>query len=210
MQNKKIVLFSIVGFVAVFVIAALLLQKGTASSGEKVDRNLLVKEYSYVKGNKEAKVEIVEFFDPACGTCAQFHFFMNDLLKDYEGKIKVVHRYAPFHQNSVYAVKMLEGAKEQGLYFETLEFMFKTQAQWIDGHIVNPRKLWSLLPNVKGLDMKELASSMENPDYDELIKQEIKDIETLNVTKTPTYFVNQEELKDFGSENLVKLIESKL
>ena len=52
------------------------------------------------KGPNDAKVTIVEFFDPACETCAIFHPFVNSLIEQHPGKVKVVMRYAPFHRGS--------------------------------------------------------------------------------------------------------------
>lgn len=210
MQNKKVVLISIIVTVALFVVGAIIFKNKSAENKSLASKEFLTKDYSYVKGNIDAKVEIVEFLDPACGTCAQFFFYVNDIMKKHDGKIKLVIRYAPFHQNSKYAVKILEASREQDLYLETLEFLFKTQNQWIDGHVVNVRKLWSMLSNIEGLDMKKLSSSVQNPMLDSLIEQDMKDVEALGISKTPTYYVNGEELKPFGYDNLVKLIESKL
>ena len=38
----------------------------------------------------------------------------------------------------------------------------------------------------------------------------MEDIEKLNIDKTPSYYVNGEPLKEFGWDNLVKLIDSHL
>ena len=47
---------------------------------------------SFTIGNVNAKVQLVEFFDPACETCAQFHPYVKDIMKQNEGKIKLVLR----------------------------------------------------------------------------------------------------------------------
>ena len=210
MQNKKLVFISLLVIGILFIAGVFYKNSQNKVIENVIDRDLLVKDYSIVKGDENASVEVVEFFDPACGTCAQFHFYLKDVVKKHKDDIKVVYRFAPFHLNSKYAVKMLLGANEQGVFVETLEYMFTNQRSWIDGHVVNTRKLWTLLSNVNGLDMKKLAASMENKEYDRIISSELESIEKLNVTKTPTYFVNGVELKNFGYENLVKLIESKI
>lgn len=213
MQNKKVVLISIIVLIGLFFAGGYFYKENKTEKLTKISKEqsaIFQRDYSIVIGPSDAKVQLVEFFDPACGTCAQFHFYVKDILKKNKDDIKLVLRYAPFHQNAVYAVKMLEGARAQNLFMPTLEFMFKTQAQWIDGHVVNPRKLWTLLPNVKGLDMEKLAKSMEDIMIDKIIEQDMKDVETLNIRKTPTYFVNGTKLEKFGLENLIKLIDSKL
>lgn len=213
MQNKKVVILSIVILISIFFIGGYFYKKNISESVKSVsnkDAKFLQRDYSVVIGPKDAKVTLVEFFDPACGTCAQFHFYVKDILNKYKENIKLVLRYAPFHPNSNYAVKMLEAAKEQNLFMPTLEFMLNTQNQWVDGHTVNPRKLWTLLPNVPGLDMTLMAKAMEKAEFDKIVEQDLSDARALNVRKTPSYFVNGIPLKVFGLDNLIKLIESEL
>jgi len=214
MQNKKVVLVSIVALLALFFVAGYIYKNKQSEQYENISKSealVFQRPYSIVVGNKDAKVQLVEFFDPACGTCAQFHPYVKEIMKENEGKIKLVLRYAPFHQNSNYAVKMLEGAREQGLFMDTLEFMFATQSYWIKHHVVQPKQLWALLANVKGLDMEKMAEFMNNnKTADERIAQDLKDAETLKADKTPSYFVNGKALQEFGLENLKKLINSEL
>lgn len=207
------VLFSLIGFIVVFFVAAYAYkynenQKYEALAKEKA--KLYEREYSFVMGNKDAKVQLVEFFDPACGTCAQFYPLVKQIMKEHEGKIKLVYRYAPFHQNSFYAVKMLEAAKEQGKFLEVLSFMFETQQYWIKNHVVQQNTLWRMLFNVQGIDMKKMADFMNNPELDARVEQDLKDAEALGATKTPSFFVNGKPLQTFGLEPLKELIQSEL
>lgn len=213
MQNKKALIIVLIVLVAIFFGASYFYKKNESAKLETMSKEkalLFQRDYSLVIGNKDAKVQLVEFFDPACGTCAQFHYYVKDILKENKGNVKLVLRYAPFHQNSIYAVKMLEGAKKQGLFMETLEFMFKTQDYWIKGHVVDANKLWSYLPNVKGLDMKKLSLSMEDKSIDAMIKQDLEDAKALNATKTPAYYVNGKPLQNFGLDSLKALIKEAL
>lgn len=213
MQNKKLVLISIIILIVIFVSGGVYYKNSQSEemiAMAKAQAQVFQRPYSLVIGNENAKVQLVEFFDPACETCAIFHPKIKELMKEKEGKIKLVLRYAPFHENSNYAVKMLEGAREQGLFMETLEFMFSTQKYWITGHSVDPQKLWSMLSNVEGLDYEKLNKFMNDPKADEIIRQDLADAETLKATKTPGYFVNGKPLQTFGWDNLVTLINSEL
>lgn len=213
MQNKKVVLVSIAVLIAIFMGAGYYYKNAQTEKSvalAKKEALLFERPHSLVIGKKEAKVQLVEFFDPACATCAQFHPYIKDLLKKNKDNVKLVLRYAPFHENSNYAVKMLEGAREQGLFMETLEFMFDNQKSWIEHHVVNPRKLWSMLANIKGLDMEKLGKFMNDPKADAIIKQDLEDAKKLGVTKTPGYIVNGKPLQQFGLKNLIDLVESEL
>ncbi len=213
MQNKKMVLFTVIGLIVLFVAGTFMYQANETKKYEELaaqKAKLFQRDYSIVIGNKDAKVQLVEFFDPACETCAQFHPYVKDIMKKNEGNIKLVLRYAPFHKGSDMAVKMLLAANEQGKFMDVLEFMFYTQRYWTQHHEVKPQILWRILPKVKGLDMEKMSKSMNNPEFDKIITQELADAKELGASKTPSYFVNGKPLQTFGLDNLVQLINSEL
>ena len=179
----------------------------TSMSKEKAE--LFERPYSWSVGNKDAKVHLVEFFDPACETCAQFHPLVKEIMKKNEGKIRLTLRYAPYHQGSDQVVKMLEAARKQGKFTQTLEMMFATQKYWASHHKPNPQILWQFLPKL-GLDIDKLVKDMKDPSMDKLIAQELADAKALGATKTPSYFVNGKPLQKFGYQHLKDLIYSEL
>jgi protein-disulfide isomerase len=208
MQNKKLVLVSVVVLVALFIGGSYFYKNSKPKN--TVDSSLLQRPNSVVLGNKDAKLQLVEFFDPACGTCALYYYHVEKILEEHRGKIKLVLRYAPFHKNSTYAVKMLEAAREQGFFNEVLKFMFDTQSYWVLNHEVQPQVLWKMLHSIKGLDMEKMAEFMNKPDGEKIIKQDLEDGEKLKVEQTPSYFVNGIPLEDFGLKPLKELINSQL
>jgi protein-disulfide isomerase len=168
-----------------------------------------VREHSPVYGNKEAKVTIVEFMDPACETCAVFSPLVKKIIAANPDKIKLVLRYAPFHAGADYFVKILEAAKKQGKYWETLDVMFKSQPHWASHSHPQPEKIWYFLGEA-GLDLGQIKKDMKDPEIEKLIEQDIADAKTLNVRKTPGFFVNGKPLETFGSEQLYQLIQSEI
>lgn len=165
----------------------------------------LVRAYSQSKGPADAKVVVVEFFDPGCETCRIFAGHIKDLIAQYPGKIRLVLRYTPFHRGSDTMVKILEAARRQGKYWETLEVMFETQPQWASHHQPQPEKIWQFLPKV-GLDIARLRGEMADPAIAEMIRQDVADATTLGVQKTPEFFVNGKPLPSFGLEQLKMLV----
>jgi protein-disulfide isomerase len=213
MKNKSLILVSVVVLLAIFFGGGYYYNKIQTQKSQALKKEqalLFERPYSIVIGKKDAKVQLVEFFDPACGTCAHFHPYIKDILKEYKDDIKLVLRYAPFHKNSDYAVKMLIAANEQGKFIEALELMFYTQQYWVQHHVVNPNILWNILDTADILDMEKLKLSMDDPKADEMIKQDLADAKTLGQSKTPGYIVNGKPLQEFGLENLLKLIKSEI
>lgn len=168
-----------------------------------------VRDYSPTLGSDDAKVYLVEFMDPACETCAAFSPLVKQMMKANPGKIKLVIRYAPFHDGAEYFVKILEAAKKQGKYWKTLEVMFKSQPHWASHNNPQPQKIWQFLQEA-GLDLEQIKKDMNDPAIVKIIEQDLTDAKTLNVRKTPGFFVNGKPLETFGSKQLYQLIQSEI
>ncbi len=175
----------------------------------KENASVFVREHSQTYGSEDAKVYLIEFMDPACETCAAFSPFVKQAVKANPGKIKLVLRYAPFHDGADYFVKILEAARKQGKYWETLDVMFKSQKYWASHHNPQPQKIWRFLPQA-GIDLEQIKKDMNDPAIAKLIEQDIADAKTLNVRKTPGFFVNGKPLQTFGRQQLKQLILSEI
>ncbi len=168
-----------------------------------------VRDHSPMLGSDDAKVYLVKFTDPACETCAAFSAFIKRGMAAYPGKIKLVIRYAPFHDGSVDIVKILEAAKRQGKFWETLEVLYKSQASWTRHHRVRLQEVWQFLPRA-GLDVERIRKDMADPEIAKIIEQDLADAKTLNVQKTPGFFVNGKPLEVFGYQQLSRLIQDEI
>jgi len=175
----------------------------------KENASTFVREHSQTLGSDDAKVYIVEFMDPACETCAAFSPFVRQIMNANPGKIKLVLRYAPFHDGADSFVKMLEAAKKQGKYWEALDIMYTSQPYWASHSNPQPQRIWHFLPKA-GLDVEQLKNDMADPAIVKIIEQDLADANTLNVHKTPGFFVNGKPLQTFGYQQLQQLIESEL
>jgi len=212
MGNKKYIIISIVVLAVLFVAGTSMYKENQAqkiATIAKENAKLFERDYSFKIGNPKAKVQLVEFFDPACGTCAQFHPYIKQIMKENKDNIRLVLRYAPFHKGSDDAVRMLEAARKQGKFMSTLELMFDSQQYWIKHHEANPEILWRIL-HESDLDMKRMAKDVLDPKTNDIINQDLEDAKKLNASKTPSYFVNTKPLQSFGLEQLKSLINKEL
>jgi protein-disulfide isomerase len=212
MKKQFIVFISIVSLILLFVLGVNLYKSQRAKNyGFLAQENAstFVRDYSQSLGSDDAKVYLVKFSDPACETCAAFHPFVKKLMAVNQGKIKLVIRYAPFHDGADYFVKILEAAKRQGKYWETLDIMYKTQRHWASHHNPQPQRIWQFLPSA-GLDLEKIRIDMNDPEIGKIIQQDLADAKTLNVRKTPGFFVNGKPLPSFGYEQLQELVESEM
>ncbi len=169
----------------------------------------LASEHAPMLGEPDAKVHIVEFLDPACETCAAFYPLVKNWMNQLPGQIRLSVRHVPFHKGADYAVQVLEASRKQGKYWETLETLLATQAQWTRNHIVVPEMIAPAIANV-GLDMERLDADMNSVDVMRNMEQDRKDAVFLKISKTPTYFVNGRALPSFGAQQLADLIREEL
>jgi protein-disulfide isomerase len=156
-------------------------------------------------GPADAPVHIVEFLDPACGTCALFYPMVKQWLKEAPDQLRLSIRHVPFHDGADYAVQVLEAARAQDLYWETLERLLATQNQWTQNHRVLQDRILPVLEGV-GLNMDRLETDLNNFDIKTRMDQDLKDAVTLKVSATPEYFVNGRPLPSFGQQQLLDLV----
>jgi protein-disulfide isomerase len=147
----------------------------------------------------------VEFFDPACETCRAFYPIVKNLMAQHPDALRLVVRYAPFHQGSDKIVKLLEASKLQGKYWDVLEMLLATQPQWADHGNPNLDIAFEAAAAV-GLDMPKALADAQTPAIDAVLKQDIEDLTALEVTKTPTFYVNGRVLPSFGEAQLKALV----
>jgi len=171
--------------------------------------DLLIRPYSLSLGPADAKVTIVEFFDPECEACRAFYPITKEILKEFDGKVRLVVRYMPFHKNSVYAASVLEAARKQGKYWEALEIMFARQPEWASHHEPKPELLVTYMKAI-GLDMETFTSSLQDSEHKSKIQQDQQDGTQLGITKTPTFFVNGKLLQNLGPEDFRMAIKNEL
>lgn len=199
-------------FVAIFVGTSYFYKKEQAQKYAQMAHSsdsVFVRDHSRILGSPDAKVTIVEFMDPACETCAVFSPLLKQVMAANPGRIKLVIRYAPFHDGADTFVKILEAASKQGKYWETLDAMFTSQAHWASHSNPQPERVWEFLPAV-GLDMSRLKTDMNDPEFARRISKDVADAATLNVRKTPGFFVNGRPLEPFSRQNLMNLINEEL
>lgn len=212
MKQKSIFIVTAI-ILAILFFAAIQIYQGQqaerAVQATAQNQQALVRFGSPTIGNPDAPVHIVEFLDPACETCSAFYPFVKKLMAAHPGKIRLSIRYAPFHQGSDQVVKLLEAARKQDKYWQTLEVLFSSQSGWTQHHVARIDLVWPYLEGI-GLDLERLKSDMGAPEIARLIEQDIADTKTLGVTKTPEFFVNGRPLPSFGYEPLQKLVEDAL
>ena len=212
-MNKKWIVISTAAAVAVAFIAGVMVfrDRSTVAVTQAVQNNneALVRAHSPVYGNPDARVTIVEFFDPACETCRIFYPIVKRMVNSSFGQVRLVVRYAPLHKGSDTAIKILEAARKQDKYWEVVENAFASQPQWAAHGNPQPELLWDVI-KATGLDVAKARSDAASPEIEQLLRQDLADMMALKVDKTPGFFVNGRLLEVFGDEQLKYLVQEEV
>lgn len=212
MKQRTLFIVALGGLLLAFIVGTLLYtaQKGNQSAQlADANRPALLRMHSPTLGKQDAPVVIVEFLDPACETCRVFYPLVKEMMAANPDKIRLVLRYAPFHSGSDRVVAVLEAARKQGKFWPALEALLASQADWAPHHTPQVALVWKHLEGL-GLNLEQMRADMAAPEIASLIAQDLDDARTLNVSKTPSFFVNGKPLPSFGYEPLKKLVNDAL
>lgn len=189
----------------------------SGSSKSSIPAETLVRPDSPTLGSPDAPVTLVEFLDPECESCAAFAPVVKKILKDYDGKVRLVVRYMPLHPNSLKAATLTEAAGEQGKYWQMQELLFQRQPEWGTKHgpptAAPPPDVNALFDKYAkeiGLDMEKVKSAVNENRYYSKLERDYRDGQTLGVRQTPSFFVNGRKLARFSESDLRALIEDEL
>jgi protein-disulfide isomerase len=165
----------------------------------------LVRPTSPVLGQADARVTIVEFFDPACESCRAFYPIVKQIMADNPNTVRVVLRYAALHDGSEEAVRILETARLQGIFQPVLEALLDAQPVWASHGSPDMSKAWEAARGA-GLDESRARREMSLPGIDTILRQDMADVRAFKVRGTPTFFVNGKPLPSFGRQQLEDLV----
>lgn len=211
-NRRNLFIASAATLILAFVVGALLYRSEKAQSAQQAAAKnvaLLVRDHSPTFGKADAKVHIVEFLDPACETCGSFYPEVKKLMAANPDRIRLSVRHVPFHKGSDEVVRILEAARSQDKYPQTLEAAFASQYRWAPNHAVVPDMVWASLGGV-GLDLDRIRNDMNAPEISRRMEQDLGDAKALGVTMTPEFFVNGRPLPSFGLEQLQGLVKEEL
>jgi protein-disulfide isomerase len=106
-------------------------------------------------------------------------------------------------------VAVLEAARKQGKFWPALEALLASQHDWSPHHTPQLDLVWQHLEGL-GLNLEQVRADMAAPEIARVIAQDLQDAQTLNVTKTPDFFVNGKPLPSFGYDQLKSLVDEAL
>lgn len=207
-----------VGIAAAFaVVVAILLVANAADSDDNppaaaaVDERLIRPDSHTLNVAADNKVTFVEFLDFECESCRAAYPAVEQLRKDYAGRVTFVVRYFPIpsHFNAERAARAVEAAAKQGKFEQMYQKMYETQSEWGEQRV--PADAWFRgYAQELGLDLTAYDQAYADPATLERIRKDVADGEALGVSGTPTFFVNGKKLQPESVQDLIAAIDAEL
>lgn len=188
-----------IGVATLILIVGAIFFLGKSSQGPsgpipKADNSILLKDDSFKVATTSAKVTIVEFSDFQCPACKSVQPTVDQILKDYQGKVNFYYRHFPLpqHKNAVPAALAAEAALEQGRFWEMANILFSKQEDWAESS--NAKDLFLDYTKELNLNEDQFKKDLENNKFTQKIERDNTDALTLKLNSTPTFFVNGEKV----------------
>lgn len=143
----------------------------------------------------DGKVTVVEFLDFECPSCGQAFPAVEQLRKEYDGRITYVVRNfpLPMHRNAENAAKAAEAAGLQGRFEEMYLQLFQNQQSWGGGQDDRAEAFVGYARQL-GLDVERFTSDVGGTEVERRLRTDVAAGEAAGVTGTPTFFLNGERL----------------
>ena len=142
------------------------------------------------KGSEKAPVTIVKFEDFQCPFCKTVQPTIVELLKRYDGKVRLVHKDLPLdslHPQARQAAEAARCADEQGKFWNYHDKLYANSPKaGIDD-------LKSYAKDV-GLDVAGFDRCLAGGKYKAVVERDLQAGAQLGLTGTPTFFINGREL----------------
>ncbi len=168
-------------------------------------KNIEIPASKNFKGNPDAKVRVVEFSDFQCPACGAAYPITKQVFQEFKDKIVFEYRHLPLtsiHENAFIAAIASECAGNQGKFWEYHDKLFESQrkvGEWdsLQGKEVE-KKLKEYAQSLN-LNSGTFNSCIENFSTQNVIQEDLTLVSKLNVTSTPTFFVNGKKISSYGT-----------
>jgi protein-disulfide isomerase len=157
---------------------------GNAAGAAKVA--VTVNKNDHIRGNKNAKITIVEFSDIECPYCSRFHETMKQIMKAYPNDVRWVFKQFPLESMHPFARKAAEGAEcagDQGKFWEYIDKLYENQSSLSNEYIKSAAL-------EIGLNADKFNSCLDSGKFKDKVDADMKYGQSLNVRGTPGSFIN--------------------
>ena len=140
---------------------------------------------SYAKGSEDAPITIIQFSDFQCPFCKSVEPTIDRLMKEYEGKIRIIflNKPLPFHADAKLAAEAALAAGEQGKFWEMHDLLFKNNKALLREHL-------NIYADQLGLDRAKFDEALDTHKFLADVENDLARAAAANIDTTPTFVIN--------------------
>ncbi len=194
-SDWKLVITVVIGSVVLLlaVIFGLTKMAGTGNS-LVVEESVLLNGARFVKENGETKVTVVNFSDMQCPSCKIADVQVREIF-NMPG-VKIVTRMFPLppslHPYALISAKAAEAARIMGKGFEMIGLLYEHQDEW--SKVSKPEEKFVEYAKSLGLDEKTVREKLGSSEVANNVQIDASLANTLQLSGTPTFYVNGEQV----------------
>jgi protein-disulfide isomerase len=140
-------------------------------------------------GPNDAPVKVIEFADFQCPFCKRSEDAVKAIRQKYGDRVQLVFMDFPlsFHPHAMPAANAARCAAAQGKFWQYHDALFANQSKLESSDLKATAK-------TLGLDTGKFDACFEKNQYDQAIQKDVEEGHRLNVSGTPTFFIDGREL----------------
>ena len=151
--------------------------------------NVLIKDAPF-KGAENAPVKIVKFEDFQCPFCRAVQPTLAELVKKYDGKVRLIHKDLPLEEIHPLAEQAAEAARcagDQGKFWQYHDTLYHNAPK------LSPADLKAYAKE-DGLDTASFDQCLASGKHKAGVQQDLNEGAKLGLTGTPSFFINGREI----------------
>ncbi len=142
-------------------------------------------------GAPDAKVTIVEYSDFQCPYCSSAHVTVKDLLKQYEGKVKVAYKHLPLAMHNwakdAAAISVCVHKQNPDAFWKLSDYFFTNQKAITKENFDAKMQEFGAQ---NGINSEELKKCMADPTTEQKVAADTAEASSLGLSSTPSFLVN--------------------
>jgi protein-disulfide isomerase len=143
------------------------------------------------KGDPQARVKIVEFIDFQCPACANGVKILGTYFDKHPNDLHLQIKYFPLtnmHRHATISALYSECGARQGKFWPLNDLMMAQQSQW--AQLISAEPVFQSMASQVGMDIAKLNTCLASDDARRVINDEKSLGQSLGISSTPTYFIN--------------------
>ena len=148
-----------------------------------------------VRGNKDAKISLIEYSDFQCPACGAYYPMLKKLSEEFGAQMQFAYRNFPLkqiHDNAESAAYAVEAAGKQGKFWEMHDMIFENQSQW--SSLRNTESIFEKYADSLKLDIQKFKEDMESGEIKAKVSADYDSGISAGVNSTPTFFLNGKQI----------------